>query len=557
MGLSQYQRLWGDSRWLIAVQNIWIFGGLLIVFSLVFGYLLAVFMDQRIRQEDLFRSIFLYPFAMSLIVTGLIWQWMLDPNLGIENTIHSLGWTSFHFTPLVDPKTAIYGLVVAGIWQGSGVTMAILLAGLRGIDAEIWKAAKVDGIPTWRVYLFIALPMMRGALATAFVLQFVGVVRVYDLVVAMTGGGPGIATNMPAVYVIQMITSSQNVGQGMAAATMMLAAGACRDRPDRDRQLDLGPQAGGGRPQGARDRMTSTTAALPIGDEAAQGPKPRHLSPARWGVYAFLIIAALFFLFPLYVMIVTSLKTMPEIRQGHLFNLPQIWTVQPWIDAWLNACTGLDCNGLNPGFLNSVKITVPSVIISIVIASINGYALSFWRYKGSNFFFMLLVFGAFVPYQVVIYPLIMALRQIGLFATLPGIIIVHTIFGMPILTLLFRNYYASLPIELFKAARVDGAGFWRIFFRIMLPMSLPITVVAVILQVTGIWNDFLFGVVFAGRPNWPMTVQLNNIVNSTTGVREYNVNMAATILTAAVPLVVYFVSGRWFVRGIAAGAVKG
>jgi glucose/mannose transport system permease protein len=222
VGLRQYMRLWHDARWEIAVQNIWIFGGLLIAASLVFGYLLAVFMDQRIRQEDLFRSIFLYPFAMSLIVTGLIWQWMLDPNLGIENTLHSLGWTSFHFSPLVDSQTAIYGLVVAGIWQGSGVTMAILLAGLRGIDAEIWKAAKVDGIPTWRVYLFIALPMIRGAIATAFVLQTVGVVRVYDLVIAMTGGGPGIATNMPAVYVIDMITHSQNVGLGMAAATMML-----------------------------------------------------------------------------------------------------------------------------------------------------------------------------------------------------------------------------------------------------------------------------------------------------------------------------------------------
>ncbi len=222
VGLLQYRRLWDSDRWLIAVHNIWIFGGLLIVFNLVFGYLLAVFMDQRIRQEDLFRSIFLYPFAMSLIVTGLIWQWMLDPNLGIEQTLHRWGWTSFHFSPLVDPHTAIYGLVLAGIWQGSGVTMAILLAGLRGVDAEIWKAARVDGIPTWRVYLFIALPMIRGALATAFVLQCVGVVRVYDLIVAMTGGGPGISTSMPAVYVIQMITSSQNVGQGMAAAMMML-----------------------------------------------------------------------------------------------------------------------------------------------------------------------------------------------------------------------------------------------------------------------------------------------------------------------------------------------
>lgn len=222
VGFSQYERLWHDDRWLIAVQNIWIFGSLLIILSMLFGYLLAVFMDQQIRYEDTFRSIFLYPFAMSLIVTGLVWQWMLDPNFGIENTMHSLGWASFSFSPLVDPKTAIYGLVVAGVWQSSGVTMAILLAGLRGVDVEIWKAAKVDGIPTWRVYLFIVLPMMRGAIGTAFVLQCVAVVRVYDLVVAMTGGGPGISTNMPAVYVIQMITSSQNVGLGMAAATMML-----------------------------------------------------------------------------------------------------------------------------------------------------------------------------------------------------------------------------------------------------------------------------------------------------------------------------------------------
>jgi len=289
----------------------------------------------------------------------------------------------------------------------------------------------------------------------------------------------------------------------------------------------------------------------------AEGPKPRRISIGRIGIYAFLVVSALFFLIPLYIMIVTSLKTMPEIRLGNLFSLPAEPTIQPWIDAAVNACTGLDCYGLSPGFLNSVKITVPSVIVSIVCASLNGYALTYWRYKGANLLFALLVFGAFVPYQVVIYPLIIGLSSVGLFATLPGIIIIHTIFGMPLLTLLFRNFYASLPIELFKAARVDGAGFWRIFFMIMVPMSVPITIVAVILQVTGIWNDFLFGVVFAGRPNWPMTVQLNNIVNSTTGVREYNINMAATILTAAVPLIVYFVSGRWFVRGIAAGAVKG
>ena len=222
VGLKQYYRLWASDRWLISVYNIWIFGLLTIGGNMVFGFLLAVFMDQNVRGEDLLRSIFLYPFAMSLIVTGLVWQWALDPNLGLQSAMHHWGWTSFQFAPLVDVNTAIYGLVVAGIWQGSGVSMAIMLAGLRGIDSEVMKAARVDGIPPWRTYLFIALPMMRGALVTAFVLQCVNVVRVYDLIIAMTGGGPGISTNMPAVYVIDMITSSQNVGQGMAAATMML-----------------------------------------------------------------------------------------------------------------------------------------------------------------------------------------------------------------------------------------------------------------------------------------------------------------------------------------------
>jgi glucose/mannose transport system permease protein len=293
-----------------------------------------------------------------------------------------------------------------------------------------------------------------------------------------------------------------------------------------------------------------------VGDEP-WGPLPRRVSVGRIGLYAFLVISAVFFLIPLYVMVITSLKTMPEVLDSNVLALPQQPTIQPWIDAWLHACTGGDCSGLHPGFFNSVKITIPAVIVSIGISSLTGYALSFWNYKGANFFFLLLVFGAFVPYQVVLYPLILALRTVHLFSTLWGIIIIHTVFGMPVLVLLFRNFYVGLPIELFKAARVDGAGFWQTFFRIMLPMSLPITVVALILQVTGIWNDFLFGVVFAGRDNWPMTVQLNNIVHTTQGVPEYDVNMAATILTALVPLIIYFVSGRLFVRGIAAGAVKG
>ena len=288
------------------------------------------------------------------------------------------------------------------------------------------------------------------------------------------------------------------------------------------------------------------------------GPKPRRtFSRRNVFLYGTLILVAAYYLLPLYVMVVTSLKGMPEIRVGNIFAPPLEITFEPWVKAWATACTGLNCDGLSRGFWNSVRITVPSVILSIAIASVNGYALANWRFKGADIFFTILIVGAFIPYQVMIYPIVIVLREIGLYGSLWGLVIVHSIFGMPILTLLFRNYFASIPEELFKAARVDGAGFWGIYLKIMLPMSLPIFVVAIILQVTGIWNDFLFGVVYTRPDTYPMTVQLNNIVNSMQGVKEYNVNMAATILTGLVPLIIYFASGKLFVRGIAAGAVKG
>ena len=289
-----------------------------------------------------------------------------------------------------------------------------------------------------------------------------------------------------------------------------------------------------------------------------RGTKPRKtFSRRNIFLYGTLAFIAVYYAIPLYVMTVTSLKGMPEIRLGNIFSPPLEVTFAPWVKAWSQACTGLTCEGLSRGFWNSVQITVPSVIASIIVASINGYSLANWRFKGANVFFTILIFGAFIPYQVMLYPLVIMLREIGIYGSLGGLVIVHTIFGMPILTLLFRNYFTSLPEELFKAARVDGAGFWGIYFRIMVPMSLPIFTVAVILQVTGIWNDFLFGIVYTGPENYPMTVQLNNIVNSTQGVQEYNVNMAATIITGLVPLTIYFISGKLFVRGIAAGAVKG
>ena len=283
----------------------------------------------------------------------------------------------------------------------------------------------------------------------------------------------------------------------------------------------------------------------------------KRWTPARVGTYAFLISAAVFFLLPLYVMIVTSLKPMAVIRLGDLFALPQQLTLEPWVSAWTQACTGLECKGIRVGFWNSVRIVVPSTIISILLGALNGYALSFWRVRGSNLLYGILMLGAFVPYQVMMYPLVRILASVQMFGTLPGIVLIHTAFGMPVMTLLFRNYYSSIPIELFKAARVDGGSFMRIFVELMLPMSVPIIIVAVIMQVTGIWNDYILGLVFAGRENLPMTVQLNNVINTTTGERLYNVNMAATILTSMVPLVIYLFSGRWFVRGIAAGSVKG
>jgi glucose/mannose transport system permease protein len=289
-----------------------------------------------------------------------------------------------------------------------------------------------------------------------------------------------------------------------------------------------------------------------------RGAKPKKtLSGRNIMLYGTLIMVSVYYLLPLWVMVMTSLKGMPEVRLGNIFAPPVEVTFQPWVKAWSEACTGLNCDGLSRGFWNSVLITVPSVILSIAIASVNGYALINWRFKGADIFFTILIFGSFIPYQIMLYPMVILLREAGIYGTLWGLIIVHTIFGMPILTLLFRNYFSAIPEELFKAARVDGAGFWGIYLRIMLPMSLPIFVVALILQITGIWNDFLFGVVFTKPDLYPMTVQLNNIVNSVQGVKEYNVNMAATLLTGLVPLVIYFVSGKLFVRGIAAGAVKG
>jgi glucose/mannose transport system permease protein len=222
VGLDQYHRLWAAPRWVVAIKNLAIYGALSLVFQLAIGFLLAALMDQKIRFENTFRTIFLYPFALSFVVTGLVWQWILNPSFGIQSVVRNLGWTSFTFDPLYNADIVIYGLLIAALWQGTGLVMCLMLAGLRGIDEDIWKAARLDGIPVWKTYLFIVIPMMRPVLMTTLVIISAGIVRVYDLVVAQTSGGPGIASEVPAKYVYDYMFLAQNLGQGLAGSTMML-----------------------------------------------------------------------------------------------------------------------------------------------------------------------------------------------------------------------------------------------------------------------------------------------------------------------------------------------
>ena len=277
----------------------------------------------------------------------------------------------------------------------------------------------------------------------------------------------------------------------------------------------------------------------------------------RWMLYIMLGVFALFYLMPLFVMITTSLKSLDEIRTGDLISLPRAVTFDAWAKAWSGACTGIQCEGVRPYFWNSVLIAIPAVLISTLIGALNGYVVAQWRFRGANLFFSLMLFGCFIPFQVVLLPMARVLGLMGMAGTIPGLIFVHVIYGLGFTTLFFRNYYVSIPSELTSAAKVDGAGFFRIFWLIFLPLSLPIIVVTVIWQFTQIWNDFLFGVSFSQAGTQPVTVALNNIVNSTTGVKEYNVDMAAAIIAALPTLFVYVVAGKYFVRGLTAGSVKG
>ena len=283
----------------------------------------------------------------------------------------------------------------------------------------------------------------------------------------------------------------------------------------------------------------------------------RILTPGRVVLYGLLLLFLLYYIAPLYVMLATSFKSLDEIRRGNLLALPQSIGVEAWQRAWSSACTGTTCEGLQPFFWNSLAMTLPAVAISTLIGAFNGYVFAHWRFRGSETLFTALLVGCFIPFQVVLLPMAGLLGKLGLANTTTGLVFVHVVYGTAFTTLFFRNYYVGVPEELIRAARIDGAGFFLIFRKVVLPISGPIFVVCVIWQFTQIWNDFLFGVVFASGEAQPITVGLNNLVNTSTGVQEHNVNMAAAIIAALPTLLVYLVAGRYFVRGLTAGAVKG
>ena len=279
--------------------------------------------------------------------------------------------------------------------------------------------------------------------------------------------------------------------------------------------------------------------------------------PVRVLIYLVLILFALFYLLPLYVMLVNSVKPLPEITGGGMMSLPQVWTFEPWLKAWSTAQIGVEPTGLRPYFWNSISMVVPAVAISTILGALNGYVLTKWRFRGDTILFGLMLFACFIPFQIVLIPMAGVLGFLGLAGSTAGLILVHVVYGIGFSTLYFRNYYAVFPTELVRAAQIDGAGFFQIFWRIMLPSSGPIAVVCIIWQFTNIWNDFLFGASFASGGGAPMTVALNNLVQSSTGVKEYNVHFAGAILAALPTLLVYIVAGRYFVRGLMAGSVKG
>ncbi|KQT84192.1 sugar ABC transporter permease [Aurantimonas sp. Leaf443] len=294
----------------------------------------------------------------------------------------------------------------------------------------------------------------------------------------------------------------------------------------------------------------------PARHPARPKPKRRRLAGTLF-VYGCLLVLAAFFVSPLVSMVFTSLKSLEEIRSGTLLSPPAAPTLQAWANVWGTACIGVACEGIKGYFVNSFLIVVPATLISVALGALNGYVLTKWRFRGDQLLFGLILFGCFIPFQIVLIPMAQTLGFLNLAGTIPGLVLVHVVYGICFTTLFFRNYLVTIPDEIIKAARVDGAGFWTILLRILLPISWPIIMVAIIWQFTSIWNDFLFGVSFAAGPAQPVTVALNNLVNTSTGTKAYNEDMAAAMIAALPTILVYVAAGRYFVRGLMAGAVKG
>jgi glucose/mannose transport system permease protein len=296
-----------------------------------------------------------------------------------------------------------------------------------------------------------------------------------------------------------------------------------------------------------------------VAQEPMHGTSRRStsLGLGRVALYVLLLVMAVVFLLPVYVMLVNSLKPLDEIRGGNLMALPLDWTVAPWLTAWSTAQIGVQPTGLRPYFINSFLLVIPAVVISTLFGSLNGYILTQYQFRGAHLLFGAMLFSVFIPYQIVLIPMAKTLGILGLAGTVKGLVFVNVVYGIGFTTLFFRNYYAAFPAELVRSARMDGAGFFGVLWRILLPNSSPIIVVTVIWQFTNIWNEFLFGASFSDFSSYPLTVALNNLVSSSTGVKEYNVHFAGAFIAALPTLIVYLLSGKYFVRGLMAGSVKG
>ncbi len=436
VGLRNYTSVMATRNWQIAFDNLLLFGSAFVLLSVLTGLALAILLDQRIRGENVLRSIFLYPLALSFVVTGTVWSWLLNPGLGIQKFVNVLGWTSFRFDWLLDRDMAIWTIVIAAIWQSAGFAMALFLAGLRSVDADLLKAAQIDGAGPIRMYRRIILPTLWPITVTVVVIQLQFAITTFDLVRALTDGGPGLATQLPALVVYDFMFQRGLLGRGAAAAVLML--------------------------------LILLAVLLPYAAWTifpAQAVRPcviRPFTPSRGFIYLAVWLVAAAYLMPFVVVVLNSLRTAEEIAQTSMIGWPKQWAWNNYTVAWAKFCVAQTCAGIQPYMLNSAIVTLPATILSTLLGAVAGYAISLWRFRGDRWIFGVVMLGMFLPQQMRLLPWTIVLRDLGLTNTLTGLVMIHTIQGMSFTTLFCRNYYIAIPQELIKAARIDGAGFFRI-----------------------------------------------------------------------------------------------